>query len=285
MRLAQNTEMAQDAPDPPKIPSPRVLQRDAYFPFLDLPPEIRNMVYSLLLVALKKPTLQIEASGREAKLVKQRPEVRFFIRTSHTVLGDTTMVYPAILLANRQIHMEARSILFSQPLVFMDTVCLGMFFQHMGSLDGIQIQEVEVLRWHPQTNSQRYGNKIRGHFLHKYACEMLGCLKHLQRLYHPGFDFDGIYSHYDPSKPDVIMSVQTLAKTVAHELDRIFEPRTGPAGGVDARIDVLELSEDNFYDLYWWPGKPDDPEEVEENRRLFRDSLKALLLERYTYTS
>lgn len=279
--------MAGDAPGPLNVSGPRDIPRNSIFPFLDLPPETRKMIYSLLLVALKKPTLQIDASGREAKLVKQRPEVRCFICTSDTVLGDTTMVYPAILLAHRQIHMEARSILFSQPLLFMDTACLAMFFQHMGSLDGIRIQEVEVLGWHPHTNTQRYGNKIRGHFLHKYACEILGCLKQLQRLRLPHIYFDGAYFDYDMPDTGGNRSMQTLAYTIARELDGVLKPRPGLASGVDARIDVLELSETNFYhsilDMLL-PRFPHDAE-LEKLRPLFRDSLKALLLERYTYTS
>ncbi|KAJ9666397.1 hypothetical protein H2201_003585 [Coniosporium apollinis] len=93
------------------------------FPFLLLPAEIRNAIYAYALTT--DNDIHIEAKTKASRRVAtiQTPNDR----------NKRVSFSPALLATNRQVYQEAASVLYSQPLTFIDAYGLYSFLAQIGS--------------------------------------------------------------------------------------------------------------------------------------------------------
>ncbi|KAK4542384.1 hypothetical protein LTR36_006841 [Oleoguttula mirabilis] len=102
------------------------------FRFLELPAEIRNMIYSLLLEAQKPIEMQRIISGVSRSFITRPPTYNTSVEHYRTHL------HVGILQTNQQIHAEATPILYSLNtlnfgLSYSEARNLHAFLQHIGS--------------------------------------------------------------------------------------------------------------------------------------------------------
>ncbi|EON67268.1 hypothetical protein W97_06521 [Coniosporium apollinis CBS 100218] len=129
-----------------KVSSPKKRNEPKPFPFLLLPAEIRNTIYAYTLTT--ENDIRIEAKTRASRRVAmlQAPNDR----------SKRASFLPALLATNRQVYQEAASVLYSQPLIFIDAYGLYSFLAQIGSA-------------RPLVKSITLENMIHGRSMHKHC--------------------------------------------------------------------------------------------------------------------
>lgn len=97
------------------------------FPFLDLPAEIRNMIYSLV---LERPGYHIDLSGKQSGVIRTH-----WYKPGHGAWTNVNQPYsPSLIRVNKQISVESSSYLFSRhTFEFRDTTMMERFLEYIGS--------------------------------------------------------------------------------------------------------------------------------------------------------
>lgn len=183
-----------------------------------MPAEIRNQIYSLLLVSPDHPISVVfnYAWAWETRTAKAERQCLLF--------DPSTPIYPAILATNRQIHSESRSILYSQPLTMENTEALYGFLNQIGFHNRALIGDIKVHRWcligEHFTDSKAYQSTL----------DMMGDLRHLKHL----------------RIANRILDRLGAATSVYNEFAALFGTLTAVTGKKDTGADVLELDDSNF---------------------------------------
>lgn len=114
----------------------RSLRTSKFFPFLRLPPELRNRIYEFAL---------IDPLGREitTKTKDFRSVVRSRRRGARKALPALT---PALLATCKQVHDEAIDYLYSQKLSFNDHFALQDFLATLGPRYVQRLRHIRIMR-------------------------------------------------------------------------------------------------------------------------------------------
>lgn len=109
------------------------------FPFLSLPPELRNLIYSFVLV---------DPSGIRLKS-RSRAFRRTAVRSTTALDGEYhSSLAPNILLLNREIYKEAQPILYGgNQIILDDTYTLHTFLASIGSKNCAALTNIKILAW------------------------------------------------------------------------------------------------------------------------------------------
>lgn len=108
------------------------------FPFLDLPAEIRNMIYSLV---LERPGYHIELSGKHSGIIQSR-----WYKPGSGYISRSDQPYSTSLMrVNKQISVETTPYLFSRhKFEFTDTTMMQRFLEYIGPERTTSLVTVEV---------------------------------------------------------------------------------------------------------------------------------------------
>ncbi|KAF2756291.1 hypothetical protein EJ05DRAFT_478299 [Pseudovirgaria hyperparasitica] len=99
-----------------------------FFRFLDLPPELRNHIYEIALSDTQPVSLC--EGWKKYRRIARRQHVRSY---HETIATSTNSFVPALLALNKQIHVEAVAVLYSNEFVFADTQAMYNFLAQIGS--------------------------------------------------------------------------------------------------------------------------------------------------------
>jgi len=128
---------------------------------------------------------------------------------------------PSLLAVNKQIHQEGSDILYSNELVFADSVALYAFMINLGPASAAHLKKMRIKGWHSGRTSKAYNN----------ACfAVLVWATNLEKLY-----IDDIVRWWRGP----VHAAQQIYRDAFPWLEAVGHGR----GRFDAALDVLEMSE------------------------------------------
>jgi hypothetical protein len=239
------------------------VEKKTSFPFLKLPPEIRNMIYGLV---LKDPggihlTNRSEAGRR--KVTREHPwESRYWYPGALEPYvpfeywkNPRRVLTPAILATNRQIYDEARGVLYSQNQFFMADPCQQVcrtFIDSIAPLAASSLRRVTIVTGWGSVNR----HECEGMFTSLPRATELEELKLIDFL-----------SWQESSPVD-------FARQLYRESRKWLKAVGDSRGKLDAAVDILFVPP--VTSLY---GPPDDPQSLAAVQKMeeFKDELRRLL--------
>ncbi|CAD0083037.1 unnamed protein product [Aureobasidium vineae] len=138
-------------------PKPKQPLKDVPFPFMELPVEIRIMIYRLLLEETST-SLTLLTKGQASQEVVRRGYLekqqkghrgrQILLKTVHKAKDkDIIHLQPAVLRVCNSIHDEAIPILYSQTLEFEHPVALQRFLYTIGHDNRLLLQHIALRGW------------------------------------------------------------------------------------------------------------------------------------------
>lgn len=154
-----------------KTATSRPLPKRKIFPFLELPAEIRNIIYTY---ALTDPAgINFVAVQRH----RRRCVERVSQKTLQSVSGSTiyyhhgrindklddanevpSALVPSLLAVNKQINREGRDILYGNELIFADSVALYAFMINLGPTSASHLRIMRLKGWGRGRTTKAYNN-------------------------------------------------------------------------------------------------------------------------------
>jgi hypothetical protein len=138
------------------VKKPKKSLKDGPFPFMELPAEIRTMIYKLLLEEQTNPLtlltqgLADEEIVRRGYLNKQKKNSgrQVLLKTVHKA-NDKQIIHlaPAILRVCKTIHNEAVPILYGQTLEFEHPIALQKFLLDIGIHNRLLLLRIVLRGW------------------------------------------------------------------------------------------------------------------------------------------
>lgn len=237
------------------------LKKEKSFRFLDLPAELRDMIYELTLadangvsiagfqsgyrrIARRGPVYPPEAysHGRRSRYPKHgEPEL----------CPISTEFVPALLAVNKQINAEAINYLYGHDFIFENTTALHSFLAPMSLRTQQRISSVEIMAW--SRSGEKQGHNYSGLTLLSGATN----LKSLRIACNVS------YWSNQPGR---------IAARIYRDAHWFFEAYGAANGRKDAAVDILELDESNF--VSWYRSQPVEMSVLVER---FKVSLRGLL--------
>ncbi|KAF2190252.1 hypothetical protein K469DRAFT_624877 [Zopfia rhizophila CBS 207.26] len=240
----------------PSRPS-RPLPKRKIFPFLELPAEIRNMIYGYCLTD-PHGVLLISATKHYRRIAERGDKYEYdrYLNSqnekSESALEPRPLV-PAILAVNKQIYNEGREMLYSNEFKFGDTLALHSFVANIGPRAASLLTDLTLKTW-------QYSRCMHKAYNHAAFAAMMAATNIKQ------FKFD------------CYLGCSSEPKSVARQVYRDGFPwleAVGVAKGkIDAAVDLIEIRNDNFQGHYWRSRSQADPEEDFE---VFKAELRKLL--------
>jgi hypothetical protein len=167
-----------DAPDLPcissndeqkrKVPAPKPLPKSKIFPFMQLPAEIRNIIYNYTLADASGINLVGAFKHRRRTVQRISAEVQSHIRNQSyhrinsipdgkgTTSEEPVELVPSLLAVSKQIYQEACDILYGNEFIFTDTFALYNFLLNLGPSGAKHLKHVQLLGW-------GYGRGMKGY--------------------------------------------------------------------------------------------------------------------------
>ncbi|KAJ4372726.1 hypothetical protein N0V86_008091 [Didymella sp. IMI 355093] len=243
-----------------KTAASRPLPKRKIFPFLQLPAEIRNMIYSYALV--DPSGAKFVAVQRNKRRCVERVSSKTFSQISgsrsyyqSSRINDdaeeqATELGPSLLAVNKQIHREGCDFLYSNELVFADPIALYAFMINLGpGGSASRIKTIRLKGWGYGRTSKAYNN----------ACfAVLVYAKNLEKLY-----IDCNVGWYRQPKS----AAQQIYRDAFPWLEEVGRAKTK----FDAALDVLEVSAESLGRNHWNASQtPSDA----QRREAFNDELR-----------
>ncbi|KAJ8113395.1 hypothetical protein OPT61_g4466 [Boeremia exigua] len=235
----------------------RPLPKHKVFPFLELPAEIRNMIYSYALTDALG--MKFVAVQRHRRRCVERVSSKTFSQVlghrsyyhSNTINDDAdeqaAVLVPSLLAVNKQTYQEGRDFLYGNELIFADTIALYAFMINLGPAGACHLKKIRLTGWGHGRTSKAYNN----------ACfAVLVWATNLEKFY-----------------IDSTINWCTRPKTAAQQIYRDAFPWLEAVGHakhkLDAALDVLELSE-----VALWGGRYGNPGTSDaQMRKMFNEEL------------
>ncbi|KAG9641313.1 hypothetical protein KCU95_g15155, partial [Aureobasidium melanogenum] len=150
------------------------------FPFLNLPAEIRNMIYSLV---LERPGCTIRLSGKHSGVIS----TDWYDADDRYISKDDEPYSTSLMRVNRQISVESTPYLFSRhTFAFPDSTMLQRFLQYLGPERVKSLVSISVSQTYKVSVWEAYQLLSPAVSLAKLE------LKHYRYAYRPGHDWSSI---------------------------------------------------------------------------------------------
>ncbi|KAI2484008.1 hypothetical protein Ptr902_02948 [Pyrenophora tritici-repentis] len=241
------------------------LPKHKIFPFMQLPAEIRNIIYEYTLTDplgisfiatihnRRRQTQRISAA------LQRRMSEGSYYRTKNTISTDTDTqdeepapLVPALLAVCKQMHSEGKDILYGNDFVFADSFALYSFMINLGTSGAKNMKKITLRGW------------LDGRATKAYNHSCFAALLPATNLTSVVIETPGSYS----SQP----------KRIAHQLYRDafpwLEAVAAAKGKVDAALDVLQLG-DGFFRQPW--GRQSQSSDRKAKTKEFMTELGKLL--------
>jgi len=236
------------------------------FPFMELPPELRDIIYEMTLVDDNGILLMSRTKGYRRGVVRCTYDPAEWHYTQRVLeKGETNRgivskeLVPNLLAVSKQIHHEAVDMLYGQDLMFRDTDALHRFLTIIGHRNSQRLLSIDI--------KELCQGKIKQTLNHCAFMSLTTATK-LKALHLPIDDF----THY------------TCAKNLARGLfcmAHFFLEAYGVANGRrDAAVDVIQLDDEIFGRFQAsWRGNARVVKQhtAEENQAIVRAELCRLL--------
>ncbi|RMY53140.1 hypothetical protein D0865_05409 [Hortaea werneckii] len=230
------------------------------FPLMELPPEIRDLIYEFALT--DSTDTAIVAHIQNKRRIASRRGRKVSIEPSKTGKGrgkkrkakdraPCCVLVPALLAVSKQLHKEAVGFLYQSPLIFKEPHALHSFLAGIGS-HRAYVRDVLLQHW-------GYGRGTKN-AMNCAAFHLLGLCTNLRSLTIE----KGIELRTQPEK---------IAELVYRNAHFFLEAYGMAKGHKDAAVDVIVLNAPSYYP---YPDK--ECLSKEERRERFRIALRKLLL-------
>lgn len=231
------------------------------FPFLELPPELRNKIYGYCLVDPDEIVLRSKTKNFRRSIVRTDSEGVGVRKEPRQELR------PAILAVCSQIYEEASPLLYGQSIHVDDTMTLHAFIACTSHRNRLLLREIVVHSW----GMGRGAHKAMNH----PALTLLATCTNLEHVF---FACQIHWGSYHRNENTIKLVARQLYRDGFHFLEAIGAAR----GNQDAAIDVVEIHENHYGQFPGGilAGFPDEDQKyaaMESDREAFRDELKKLL--------
>ncbi|OTA32549.1 hypothetical protein BTJ68_06780 [Hortaea werneckii EXF-2000] len=241
------------------------------FPFMELPPEIRDLIYEFALtdstdmaivahIQNKRRTVARRAIHGNTLISAPRNTKKRKRSKQTTNDGEPCGLAPALLAVSKQLHTEAVGFLYHQPLIFEEPHALHSFLAGIGS-HREYIRDVVLQHW-----GYRRGTKNAMNFA---AFPLLGLCTNLKSL-----TFESAIG----LRTRLNAQPEKVAELVYRNMHFFLEAYGAAKGRRDAAVDVIVLGEEvvdatshRFYAVMEGSSK-------EELRERFWVALRKLLM-------
>ncbi|KAF2027440.1 hypothetical protein EK21DRAFT_71880 [Setomelanomma holmii] len=243
------------------------LPKNKTFPFMELPAEIRNMIYAhalhddngVHLVATfkhKRRTVErvsvetadkIGGGRRSYSAAKLNDEMR-------AENEEPKPLVPSLLAVSQQINQEARDFLYGNDFICADTFALYSFLLNIGPVGAKLLQSVRIMSW-------GYGRALKGY---NHSCfAVLAWATNLKTL-------------YVDNTPGYSQSPKNRAEQFYRDAFPWLEAVGAAKRKSDAAVELVQFDAELF-DYSYWDGTKSRIVSGEERLQLFRDRLSELL--------
>lgn len=247
------------------------------FPFLSLPSELRNKIYSL---ALKDPDGMVLHEGwRAHRRVPKRCQY-YNCEDRERYAGIGNLVYsdqgyrdpvgqasctliPSLLAVNKQIYAEAAAILYLQPLHFVNMTALHSFLAPLSNQSGSLIRNITI------HNYENWGRGVRK-AMNVSAMTLLRTCSNLETLRIEGFSNYYWHGRYW-NKPTIQIAGKIEGTCIAQQIyrDAAF---WFDSIGAEKALKVLDIS-----GLQRETGDANDEEALRIANVIYKEELTALI--------
>lgn len=227
------------------------------FPFLNLPPELRDYIYELSLTAPEGLTLVSKTKSFRRTVGRglvYDPELTLGYHTGRgTIISPAeqwNQLIPNLLGVSKQIHSEAVGYLYKQPIILEDTMAMHTFLTGIGQSNRLVLSDVVVKDWGCGRGVHKAMNVA--------ALSLLSTCTNLQKL------------HFDCQIGDRRIP-KHLARQIFRDGHYFLEAFGAVHGKKDAAVDILQLKDCNFESYI-------SPQEPAKFKHQFQEELRKLLL-------
>jgi hypothetical protein len=248
------------------------------FPFMELPPELRDMIYEMALTEADGVGIAIKTKAyrrtvcraligdeeyRYRRRHRRRPTGRGKPKPSQEGEEEDPKLpslVPNLLAVSKQIHHEAVNILYGQDLKFLDADALHRFLALIGPRNQKRLQSVETISLCTGRDKQA---------INHCAFMSLAAATNLKTLRLNRADFCGWHTN-----------AKGFARLLYGNAHFFLEAYGAANGRRDAAVDILEIDEevfDSFWSYRYRHGTVTKQPTLEENKVLFRAELCRLL--------
>ena len=225
-----------------------------------MPAEIRNLIYNYALTDTSG--IKFVAVQRNRRRCVERVSGKTFDQASHgrspyqpsNINDDAdeqpTVLVPSLLAVNKQIYQEGCDILYSNELVFADTIALYAFMINLGPASASLVKKMRLQGWGYGRTSKAYNN----------ACfAVLTWATNLEKFY-----IDTAVGWY--------RNIRGAAVQLYRDAFPWLEAVGNAKGRSDAVLDILEVGEEclDRGDFSWTN---------EQKRKIFDDELSKHLIQ------
>jgi hypothetical protein len=262
--IADLSQRSTKAPPKKKVkkgPKPKKVKP---FRFLDLPPELRDMIYEMALV--EPNDVSIVARTRAHRQKPLRGPV--YNDSDHRVTGwgrsrtihhgtdqlspISTTFTPALLAVNKQINAEAINYLYGHEFIFENCTALAEFLVAIGHRNQQRLDTVRVVSWGSGSSASNAANR--------YGLTILAGATNLTALI-----LDCAIGGSSPDK------MAALLYRDGHHFIRAYGIANGSK---DAVVDIIELHDKNFRVYHnKQPSEQEQRESFEKTLRAFSKTL------------
>ncbi|KAG9517381.1 hypothetical protein KCV07_g6240, partial [Aureobasidium melanogenum] len=247
------------------------------FPFLSLPSELRNKIYSM---ALEDPDGMVLHEGWRAhrRVPKRCQYHNYEDRGRYAGIGNlvysagsyhkqegqaSCTLIPSLLAVNKQIYAEAVAILYSQPLHFVNTTALHSFLAPLSNRTGSLVRNITIHTY------ENWGRGVRK-AMNVSAMTLLRTCSDLETLRIEGFS-NYYWDRHWGNQPSTRKAGKIEGTSIAQQIyrDAAFWFDTL---GAEKALQVLDLS-----GLQRKTGSDDDAEALRIANTVFKEELTALI--------
>lgn len=237
------------------------------FPFMELPPEIRDLVYEFALTDSTDMAIAAHIQNKRRTVARRAIHGDTLISVPKNTRkrkgskqttndGESCSLVPALLAVSKQLHSEAVGFLYHQPLIFEDPHALHSFLASVGR-HREYIRDVVLQRW-------GYGRGTKN-AMNFAAFPLLGLCTNLKSL---KFE-SGLGYRAQPEK---------IAELVYRNTHFFLEAYGAAKGRRDAAVDVIVLGKGVVDATSYCFYAGTEGSSKEERGERFRAALRKLLM-------
>ncbi|KNG47832.1 hypothetical protein DDE82_005060 [Stemphylium lycopersici] len=244
------------------------LPKHKTFPFMQLPAEIRNMIYGYTLndpdginlagtFKHRRRTVQRISEKCQSENSGGRMYPKLYLTEQLCkAYEDPAPLTPALLAVSKQIYQEGIDVLYGNEFIFTDSFALYSFMLNLGPVGAKHVKSVHILGWHDGRAMKAYN----------HSCfATLAWATNLTALH-----IDAPMGSYRASKDGALQ----LYRDAFPWLEAVGAAKGKP----DAALDLLQLGENCFSERWSLYGaRTRRPDHDEERIERFKDALRKLL--------